>query len=358
MTKYETKVIKGVAIVLMLMYHLWSFSERLNGSLTYSFNIFKESSIKFIGDFGQICVSIFFFLAGYGIYIQSTKKINLFEKIKKLYLTYWKVFIIFVPLSFLLYKSGCTNAYTCRFEHFSFKEAIDNFLMISTSYNGEWWFLKSFVIVTITFPLIKKIIEKYDLITNIVILILLSIMFSNIFPILGTKFDLNNNFIYTSLFCQTKYVVSYYMGVIFAKYLLFDKLKENYKKNKLDNLIIDFVIIGILIYLRNIAIGDDLDFIYVPIFIVASINIINKLSLDNLFFKLGIQSTNMWLTHTYFIYYLYPINKYILYFKNPIIVLIVLIIVSYVTSLVINKIFYKETKKISNISKLETLLSI
>lgn len=50
----------------MLIHHLWTFPERLvGGELNHLFNIFGGSSIFIIGSFGQICVSIFFFLGGY-----------------------------------------------------------------------------------------------------------------------------------------------------------------------------------------------------------------------------------------------------------------------------------------------------
>ncbi len=104
-TSSDTKKIKGIAIILMLIHHLWTFPERLvGGELNHLFNIFGDSSIFIIGSFGQICVSIFFFLGGYGIYMQSKKRnFNILNNLKKLYIAYWKVFIIFIPITPLFF---------------------------------------------------------------------------------------------------------------------------------------------------------------------------------------------------------------------------------------------------------------
>ena len=74
-SRTDTKIIKGLAIVLMLMHHLWCFPERIaGGALKYLFTINGTSSLILFGSFGKICVSIFFFVGGYGIYKMSEKK--------------------------------------------------------------------------------------------------------------------------------------------------------------------------------------------------------------------------------------------------------------------------------------------
>lgn len=49
-TREDTKVMKGVAILLMLMHHLWSYPDRIaGGSLKYIFTLFGQSSITYVG---------------------------------------------------------------------------------------------------------------------------------------------------------------------------------------------------------------------------------------------------------------------------------------------------------------------
>ena len=64
----DTKALKGLGIILMLIHHLWAFPKRLaGGELKHFLNVDGVSLISYIGKFGQICVPLFFFLGGYGI---------------------------------------------------------------------------------------------------------------------------------------------------------------------------------------------------------------------------------------------------------------------------------------------------
>ena len=89
LSREDTQIIKGLAIVLMLMHHLWAFPDRIPVSLNYVFTIFEQSSIVYIGMFGKICVSLFFFVGGYGTYLSSSEKnYDIVNRIRKLYGAY------------------------------------------------------------------------------------------------------------------------------------------------------------------------------------------------------------------------------------------------------------------------------
>ena len=105
-TTLDTQAAKGLAILMMLMHHLWSLPERIHGGeLTYFFTVYSQSLTSYLGDFGQICVSTFFFLSGFGLYRQAQNQpINYIRKIKSTYISYWKVFIVVVPLGFLFFS--------------------------------------------------------------------------------------------------------------------------------------------------------------------------------------------------------------------------------------------------------------
>ena len=148
----DTKLMKGAAIVLMLMHHLWGFPGRIaGGELWHVLSICGESSLTYFGSFGKICVSFFFFLGGYGVYLSThSKRYDLIAKLKGLYLSYWKVFVIFIPLAFFFcahQPTYCDEAEICtRYAEFSRQECFNNFIGFSTSYNSEWWFLNSYIV--------------------------------------------------------------------------------------------------------------------------------------------------------------------------------------------------------------------
>lgn len=49
----------------------------------------------------------------------------------------------------------------------AFKKLILNFTAINLSYNGDWWFFTTYIILVIVSPFISKIVIKYN---NILIL--------------------------------------------------------------------------------------------------------------------------------------------------------------------------------------------
>ena len=115
LTRENTKQLKGFAVLLMLAHHLFAFSDRIPYGFDFSRNIFLSNTLtSFIGVFGKICVPIFMFLGGYGLYASCVYKEDNENKIKNkfiikivnLYKCYWKVFIIFVPLCILFFQNN------------------------------------------------------------------------------------------------------------------------------------------------------------------------------------------------------------------------------------------------------------
>ena len=171
-TKEHTKIAKGVAILLMLTHHLFAFPDRIHLDQGYiSLFSIGGNNIEFImGVFGNICVSMYIFLSGYGIYMSSLKngKITLkdsFKRLKKLYINYWIVFIIFVPIGFIFFN-----------KELNIREFILNFVGWSSSYNGEWWFFRLYVELILLVPILKYLINDSLLksIVNITILLFFS----------------------------------------------------------------------------------------------------------------------------------------------------------------------------------------
>ena len=66
--KNDTRVIKGAAVILMLMHHMWAFQERIaDGGLKGLIPLGNTYLFVFLGHFGKVCVPLFFFLGGYGL---------------------------------------------------------------------------------------------------------------------------------------------------------------------------------------------------------------------------------------------------------------------------------------------------
>lgn len=351
-SKEDTKIIKGVAILFMLMHHLWGFPDRIAGDgLKYAFHIFGQSSIQYFGSYGKICVSLFFFLGGYGIYISSLNRpFDIISRIKKLYISYWKVFIIFIPIAFIFFSKQplyCKEEVICfAYNTFSWNEFLLNLLGLSSSYNREWWFFISYTYAIITFPIIKKIIDKFSTITNLCGVVIGSILITYLFPTLteiNSFTALGDSYLYRTFFCQSApYIACFWIGCVFAKDNLLLTLKNSLENNKLLSFPSDIIIILCTIYLRNTAIGSDLDILYVPVIIICILDVLNYIKIfRKIFLLIGNESTNMWLIHSFYCYYFYIFVKIIIFPRYAILSLLLLVVMSYFTSLLIDYIWKK-----------------
>lgn len=357
-SREDTKIIKGMAVILMLMHHLWAFPDRIaEGGFVSHINLFGQSAIFYIGSFGKICVSIFMFLGGYGIYKSyENGKFSILSKLKHLYISYWKVFIIFIPVGFLFFAEQpayCAKEAICKkFTHFSWRELIENFFAIKSTYNEEWWFLFTYMIAVLTFPFIVRIMEKRNTAINIFIVIVLGILTQNVFPALGKVEVLGNmsgNYMYKTFFCQTgPWFACFWMGILFAKDNLLIYIHNKLEEQKMINPFLDVLMMAAIVFLRNTGFGNTADIIYVPFLIICFLDILKNMKcLKKVFLSIGRQSTNMWLIHTFFCYYFYVFVKVVIFPKYAVLSLLILIALSYIVSVLING-FYHKGRKIWN----------
>ncbi|WP_270595131.1 hypothetical protein, partial [Faecalibacillus faecis] len=68
---------------------------------------------------------------------------------------------------------------------------------------------------------------------------------------------------------------------------------------------------------------------------------------SKILFFIGKNSTNMWLTHTFYCYYFYPFVKIVYGSRNALVAFITLVILSLITSILID-IFWKYISKLYN----------
>ena len=351
-SREDTKVIKGVAIFLMLMHHLWAFPNRIyGGGLLFRFWFLEQPATVFFGYFGNVCVPIFFFLGGYGTYLgQRGKRYDLIDRLKKLYISYWKVFLVFIPIAFLFFAHQPAYAeepeiYAC-YSKFTWHEFLSNFLGLSSSYNREWWFLASYVTALITFPVIRAAVRNKSLHTNLLLIVIASILVTNVFPAIGRLEEiggLNGNYLYARFFCQAApFVACFWMGIVAAENDLLDRLRTAMDRAGVLKPLIDLAIWFGIIYVRQYVAGATLDIFYIPVLCVVSLDILSHLrGIRKVFLKLGQESTNMWLIHSFFCYYFLAAVKLVVAPKWAVPSLLVLVAFTYLASVFLTW-FWKE----------------
>lgn len=359
MTKKETSITKGVAIILMIIHHLWAFPSRIPIELVNLFSVFGTPITYYIGQFGKICVALFFFVGGYGLYFSSKNGFNIIARIKKILFAYWKVFVIFIPIAFLFFSKQpiyCENEILCnKYSEFNIKELVSNFFCITSSYNEEWWFLRSYIIAIITLPLVVKIVKRFSTPVNFALLICADIFFVTLLPSL-LKLEmlsvLKQNALFTTFFSQSSYVICFWAGIIVAKDNGMTKVRAKMKEAKLLNPIVDLLGIIALIFFRQTYIGNEFDFVYSILFIALALDLIEKSKiLINVFNEFGKRSTNMWLTHSFFCYYFYAAVKLVFCTNRPTIAVLIALLFSYLSSVILTAFWDSISKLFKLISK-------
>ncbi|WP_168177388.1 acyltransferase family protein [Vagococcus zengguangii] len=360
-TRKDTKVAKGMAIVLMLIHHLWTFPDRLpNGNLAMTgplttMSINGVPILIAFGRFGKICVSIFMFFVGYGLYKQYISgRLNLAKRITSIYFSYWKIFILFIPIAFIFFgNQEALTRYSDLYRHFDLQTFILNFWGINvTAYNGEWWFVMAFVIACLVgyiYIVLTKNIN--DLTIEMGLVFLLNLFVINFLPELvqlPVFESLKGEIYYEKFFNQTG-IMTLFSGITFAKYNVLDQLMsklaqiKNWGKWLLS-------IGGVLsaIYLLNFSGFEFYYFVLTPVLVALLVSVINTSKiLTTVFIFLGQHSTNMWLVHSFFCYRFSIFVKLVFISRNPIINLLVLILLSLGTSIAIDY-FYNKIEKLKD----------
>lgn len=362
LTRNNTKQLKAIAILLMLAHHLYTFPERI----PYSFDISTHIVIsglelsQCIGNFGKICVAIFMFLGGYGLYASSVSacestdttlniiKKNLFVHIIKLYKVYWKVFLIFVPVGFIFFdnqpKYNASDLGSI-FSGFTVSDFFSNFLGFSSSYNWEWWFLRTYIFALFEGIVFLEIfLKKNNIYIECFTIVIWHVLIACVFPQIASIEILNTlaqDFWFSNIFTINDYSSMFFVGIIFSKYNIFNVwnayIDVSCNEFKMNKIVIALITICICVYTRVFVAPVTFDLILVPVFLFAVLIVINScLALSKSLLLVGKHSTNMWLTHSFYCYYFYPFVKMVYCSNNFIISYLTLFILSLLTSFVIN----------------------
>lgn len=335
MSKEQSTTIKGVAILMMLFYHLFNRAE-VNEICSPFIMIGEHSLIHYLS---QACYPVTFFLilSGYGLtylYRHNTLSIQSEScRLLKLYIHYWIVLLIFMPIAYCLYPT---------MYKYDILHLMGNITAIRCNYNGEVWFLFPYTMISLTaWPIIQYLYnlkEKRKTIMTIAayVIIFLTVKYMS--------FHLSDNLV----ICIIQQQFFYYIILLlyFVLGILLYRLCEKKLLSPFHHQYIYGVLIVCLVILKSMFKITIVDGLYALLFIILFLNIpLNKYVARTLI-ALGHRSMPMWMTHTFFCSYLFP--NFIYGFKYPLVIFIVLVIVSYLTAIPIMWI----GKRIINLIKL------
>lgn len=176
---------------------------------------------------------------------------------------------------------------------------------------------------------------------EIVFIILWYILITGLLPdliSLGNLQSLANNFWYNSFFGITPYSVLFFVGILFSKYDIFKYWNDIIVNlSIIEKIVLSLVTLSLCVYVRYGISSLDLDVLLVPFVCLSMLVLMNCISLlGKMLLFIGKNSTNMWLTHSFYCYYFYPFVRMVYYSKNAVISYLTLVILSLLTSILID----------------------
>ncbi|WP_208414392.1 acyltransferase family protein [Paenibacillus castaneae] len=323
-------VLKGIAILFMVILHLFCTKE-VNGLYETFPTIDGVPFVYYLALFGDACVPIYCFASGYGLFlIYNSGKLSIknnFNRIFRLLINFWIVLILFVLIGYIAGKGALYPGSTVKF--------IKNFFILSSSYNGAWWFLQTYVILVLLSPSLMKIVSKYHSIFLIIctgLIYLLSYVerIKNIVDL--SDFPLLNSFMHAIVLVGTS-LLPFIVGSLFAKERIYSKIYNLVNKLRFKNIICIFGILCLVLlhsFYQSMIIAPITAILFICFF-----SLLNKsVQIQMLLKYLSAHSTNIWLTHMFFYMNFFP--SLVFYPRYPLLIFVWLIILCLISSYIIN----------------------
>lgn len=349
LSRKESSIIQGIAVMLMVYHHLFGFPDRIVSEYVIVSNFSFLHIGTILSYFGRICISVFAFCSGYGVYKKLSSiytysfianiKIGyaaIFKQAIKFFARYWIVCALFIPIGYIMgvYSFQLVPLLKCLFG-------------ITFPYNVEWWYVNTYLTFLIYVPLfvaVEKVIYKYcsQVIVNVLYL------FIFICGVALSKLSISD---YTVELC-------FVSGIACVSINVYDKFYFSLCKVGTFKYILSIFLVVTLALLRMIlGLGCNYDFICAPIF-VFGIGMIIKCKLftnyiNRVLLFIGKYSTYIWLTHTFFAYYYF--QQYLYWFRYSTIIFVVCLICCIIIGMVceiiiklISKVLMKNKLVVSN----------
>jgi hypothetical protein len=329
LTKQGSTILKGIAICLMLFLHLFNQKENVDLCTIFLY-INGAPLVSLLSKFAGICVPMYLFLSGYGLYIsfkeKKAKKSGL--RILSLWLNYIIILLLFTGLGAVIAPEKYPG---------SLSEFILNVITWSCSYNPTWWFLFSYFILVLLNVQFFKLLNKFN---SWLIFLVLSAIYFVTFLIIYYHFRYQNihDIIYKPILVLNC-LFSFGVGALFAKENIFAKFKQHF------SIYLSIMIIILLIAIRIILPVTIFNPLFACAFITCCVVTKRTKQVDKILLLLGKYSTNMWLIHCFFCYYLF--KDFIYSFKYPVLIFFVLLTFSLASSFIIDLIYKPLNKKLS-----------
>lgn len=341
LTKQDTKMTKGLAIIFMVILHLFCRKTdvpysciKLAGGIPL---------VYYIGLMGDCCVAIYCFCSGYALEIINQKQLSTsdyylgrLKSILKLMINFWIILVLFSVVGLITHNEIIPG---------SLKSFVLNVLLID-KYNGAWWFLFTYILLVVISRPIYVAVKRM----NPILILVISIFIYFIAYLQRIKvivhFDIVAlDWIMSQLALLGTSLMPFVWGMLFYKYRFFTSLKTNlYKKIKDKQIVFFGIIIFFIIMIFHGLFQSLIVAPFTGLCVLIIFNIVKKSDFVNRTFEfLGEHSTNIWLIHMFFYSVLF--KDFIFIAKYPLLIFAFMMLLTISCSYIIN-IIYKPLVKL------------
>ena len=168
-SKKDTLTVKGIAIILMLFYHLFE-SDDLITSMNVNYTPFSKDVFLTLSGYSNICVAIFVFLSSYGITksLMECPSVSPISSIKQAYKRALKLVMnflaMYISVNLLwfkyfdytkLYGEAPQGLIYAILDALGFSE-----LLNTPTLNMTWWYMKLALIIIFLVPFLFPLLQK------------------------------------------------------------------------------------------------------------------------------------------------------------------------------------------------------
>lgn len=291
-TLTDTNCMKGIGILCMYYHHFYLSTDRFKEYDVSFYPLSTARGVK-IAVFLKICVAIFLFLSGYGMYVSQKKSdfrsliaasVKRYIKLTASFLfIFWIVQIVFFYTGrfFKIYGTGLESIGYVLIDSIGLAH-----LFHTPTYLGTWWYMSLISLIIWIFPLLYKSTEKKAW---------LAVLFWGVlsYSSLAENYEL------------FRWMPSFLAGMLFARFELFENISSLFEKQKQPAKNLLYAAMSVLLlsmyYFRRISwipigLRDALIVSYLAVYVFM---VMDRLVYLRAFLQvLGVHSMTMFLTHT------------------------------------------------------------
>ncbi len=320
MNKNETQLIKGVAIFMMIFGHLFFLPDEVS-QMHHFVTIDGEPLVRILLHLSSP-VHIFLMLGGYGMYrVWQKGDRNRWRRIARLMVHYWIILIAFLTLGHFIKPDVYPG---------ELSDLAGIFSGLDTSLNKEMWFLLPYIVLGLISPWIFRFTRRIPWYILLSAVVAGYMCYRWYFDSKGWWF-VNINLVTYNLYRLIQLIPSFVIGAVFARESFIERIKAKTRNIPGIGYWSWAALVGCMILC---CLGYSYCYPYAMVCLLVIVPI--PMAARRVLIELGNRSTDMWMTHTWFCYYLFHDEIYGL--KYPLVILLVEMAVTYASGVLFGRV--------------------